>query len=205
MSVTQEINNGITETDLTAQEQLVAAATARSFELDPDRADRLAEQARLAASRGNTTRHVFVQDGLIIGRPDMLDDVDRVPHALTSRLDFVPKVNKDDDVIAYSEPHRGKTTEFTLAGIGAFQDFVLLADAGLLPKPERFSDLTNPTMAKFAQRLGFVKIPHTGWVTATYEDVASRVFSPEILEVQQRLQQRQAATAATAGSLALAG
>lgn len=199
-----EINTAKTETGLTAHEQLATAAAARGFALDPVRAARLAEKAKLTNSLGDTTRHIFHQDGLIIGRPYLLDDVDGVPKGLTSRLDFVPKVEKDDNVIAYSEPHRGKTTEFTLAGIGAFQDFVLLADAGLLPKPEIFSDLTNATMAKFAQRLGFVKIPHTGWVTASYEDVAKRVFSPDILEIQQRLEQRQAAAAAAAGSLAIA-
>jgi hypothetical protein len=178
------------ETNLAPLERLNAAAAAHNFPLDPEHASRLVEDAARTASLGELTSNIFEYDGLQIGRP-VLMSVSGVPRSLISRIDFVPQVDKDSDVIANPHPQRGSTTPITLMGIGAFQDFVLMADAGLIPKPERFFGTTNPTMAKIAKRIGFVETPRmTDGVIATYEDVAARVFSSEILDIQHRLEER---------------
>jgi hypothetical protein len=189
------------KTDLSPSERLFDAASTRGFELDKERADRLVKKAEYTASLGELTSYIFEENGLQIKHPIRMG-VSGVPISNVSRLDFLPQVDKDSNIVANPTPQRGSTTQITLMGIEAFQDFVLVADAGLVEKPDRFFGTTNPTMAKFAERLGFEKTPRvTDGVTATFEVVAEKIFSPEILEIQQRLEERQ--TALTVGSLAL--
>lgn len=190
-----------TETKLTPTEQLFITASKHGFELNQDRADRLVKKAEYTASQGDITSYIFEENGLQIKHPIRMS-ASGIPLSSVSRLDFLPQVNKDSNIVANPTPQRGSTTQITLMGIEAFQDFVLMADAGLVEKPDRFFGNTNPTMARFAKRVGFVQTPKLAdGVTATYDDVAERIFSPEILEIQQQLERRQAATAV--GSLAL--
>jgi hypothetical protein len=184
----------------TPLESLQTAGLAYNFNLEPNRARRLIELANYTASLGDRTENIFEENGLQIKRPVRMG-VSGVPLSHTSRLDFLPIVDKDSNIVANPTPQRGSTTQITLMGIEAFQDFVLMADSGLIEKPESFFGITNPTMARFAKRVGFTDTRLDRFITATYEDVAARIFSPEIIDTQHRLEERQAVLAA--GTLAV--
>jgi hypothetical protein len=186
---------------LSPVEQLFEAASTFGFELDQERADRLVKKAEYTESLGDRTSFIFEENGLQIKRPVRMG-VSGVPLSNSaSMLDFIPQVDKDSNIIVNPNPQRGSTTQITLMGIEAFQDFVLMAEARLVPKPERFYGNTNPTMARFAKRVGFTDTRLDRFITATYEDVAARIFSPEIIDTQHRLEERQAVLAA--GTLAV--
>jgi len=196
-----EINTETLGPEPTINERVMVAATARGFELDTNGIDRIVGLTEHMPNNGA----IFTENGLKISPPGLVQ-ASGVPTKSTSWIDFMPQLRNDNVTVIFetTPQQRGKTTQITLMGIEAFQDFVLLADAGLVTKPERLFGITNPTMAKFAKRLGFEDTPAlSGGVIADYDVVASNIFSSEMLDTQQRLKQRQA-TMAAVGSLALA-
>lgn len=189
------------EESLEVSDRVLAAASMRGYPLQPSRLDSLTSIAKRCASVPEGDRIVFNENGLMVKRPLMMG-ISGVKPGQISYLDFLPIV-EGSDIVANSLPQRGSTTAITLMGIEAFQDFVLLADSGLVPKPDKFFGTTNPTMANFARRIGFESTPKLeGGVIAGYDVVAERVFSSEVLDIQNRLTERQAVV--RAGQLALA-
>ncbi len=196
-----EINVAQIESTPTTVKRITSAARFRGYELDSSRKENLLKVIEINSKIPENDRLVFHENGLMIRRP-LLSSVSGIKPCQISFLDFLPIVDKDSDIVANPHPQRGSTTQITLMGIEAFQDFILMADAGLVPKPNKFFGTTNPTMAKFARRVGFESVPKLAeGVIADYDAVAERIFSPEIIDVQRRLEMRQ--TALAAGNLAL--
>lgn len=191
-----EIENEQHEQGKPASELIRDAASSRGLEISDERLCNLVAyngflqtQYSDDKERGEKTPIIYNKDGLIVKRPIPMR-VGSFASDKMSRIDFIPIVG-DDNTIANPHPQRGKTSEITLSGIRAFQDLVLLSDAGLVEKPERFYGLTNPTMARFAKRVGFVPTPsYENGVTVSFDTVAERIFSPEIARVEQMLQAR---------------
>jgi hypothetical protein len=190
---------GVEDIEVVVQQRhlLVSAATARDFELDSERMSDLIGLARSLQSQDTCLDGIYSNSGLTIGIPCPVR-ISGVPPGQISVIDFTPTPNGEEKSVC--QPRRDKTTEITLVGIRAFQDFILLADAGLALKPDMFFGTTNETMGRIAERLGFEPTPkmHSG-VIADYDDVGSQLFSVEIKELQQRLERR---LEKSAGSLA---
>ena len=191
-----EIQNEQLEQDRSTSQLIRDAASSRGLEISDERLRNLVayngfiqRQHKDNEEQGEKTRYIYNKDGLIVKRP-MPMRVGAFASSKMSRIDFMPIVG-NDNTIANPHPQRGKTSEITLSGIYAFQDFVLLTDVGLVEKPERFFGITNPTMARFAKRVGFEPTPtYEDGVTASFETVAERVFSPEMTALEQMLHAR---------------
>lgn len=177
-----EIRYELPERDRATADLIAKAATARGLKLSHERLQNL-------VTYNKYLREIFNRDGLMVNRPRPIRGRG-FSFEKASMIDFIPTVG-DENTVANPHPQRGKTSEITLKGIHAFQDFVLLTDAGQIDKPDGFYGTTNPTMARFARRIGFEPMPlYENGVIASFETVAERVFSPEMAEIEKKLQTR---------------
>lgn len=112
------------------------------------------------------------------------------PRYPDANVDFYPSGEADRN-ISYATP-------IILDAITALQDYCLLVEAGFIKQPRVLRGYTNPTMARIAQRIGFVITAEdnaegaTGLTTteAPYEDLKAAIFSEKIRYTAKRLQQR---------------
>lgn len=193
------------------RQQLIDVATARDgFELQPERLERLLDVLQRNWLRGFHEGYSYNELGLRVHTPVLVHNNEVSENV--SIIDFMPTTQEDEDngsINGRTYAQRGQAARFTVMGIEAFQDFVILADAGLVEKPEKFSGYTNETMAIFAKRAGFEMTKkheddEMADVKAAYETVASRVFSPKIISLHQRMTDRLAEQASRADQAALA-
>lgn len=111
-------------------------------------------------------------------------------------IDFMPIIGE----FGTSIPHPEYVTRFAHNGIEGLQNYVLLVEAGRLPKPERLVGATNATMAHVAARVGFMSYS-ARWqdairVSGTFEEIREQVFSEDILRLDDLLTRRLAAQSA---------
>lgn len=186
------------ELGLQQQQSLTVAAAKRGHDLDNVRMGELIELARNIEAQDSHLDGIYNNLGLSIGLPCSVRISGVHRRGRVSHVNFTPTPAGEEKSVC--QPRRDKTSEIALTGIKAFQDFILLADAGLAYKPDMFYGTTNETMRRIAQRLGFEPTPKmSGGVIAEYDDVASQLFSAETIALQQRLVRR---LAKSAGSLA---
>lgn len=191
-----EIQHELPERDRATADLIAQVATARGLELSENRLLNLvAYNEYLQRNLSDSEKHdiktilIYNRDGLKVNSPRPIRGRG-FSFEKASMIDFIPIVG-DENTVANPHPQRGKTSEITLKGIHAFQDFVLLTDAGQIEKPDSFYGMTNPTMARFARRIGFEPMPsYENGVIASFETVAERVFSPEMAEIEKKLQTR---------------
>lgn len=80
----------------------------------------------------------------------------------------------------------------------------MLVDADYIDRPDRLEGLTNPVMARLAGRLGFKPMNKVGdMIGAEYSDVQERLFSPDMLRLEETLGQRMERVATGAGHVAI--
>lgn len=145
-------------------------------------------------------RSGFRKDGIWISGAE--DGPDGFTHGV---INFMPRTEKYPRGATVTQ--RGEGSRVMLQGIRVMQDYVLLADAGVLAPPDVFEGTTNNAqMAKVAERLGFQAADDwddTGKVSGDFDVIRKRVFSPKVRQVEQVLERRLARTTATVGATAL--
>lgn len=181
---------------------LQALAVERGID-DPARLAGLDEKVRGILERNGTDAGSYRENGLMIGA------VVKHPDGYTaSEVHFAPKTPTQMHG-ATKTATRGEAPTVILKGIQAMQNYVLLADAGVVNPPETIFGLTNnDAMAKTAERIGFetTRLPGKsgGQLSGRFEDIRTAVFSPEIQRLEQVLEKRLARTAQAVGSTAIA-
>jgi hypothetical protein len=184
-------------------EQLAFAASARGLDFTDERAVRL-HDAYLTTSFGNPDLEIlpgtFENQGLKIRPAQKIGVGGGILD--TAWLDFLPKLLGDEKGSASPRPE--KVIPIILQAIDAFQNYIILTDAGIIVKPERFMGNTKPTMAKVAKRIGFEPVPkHSLYIAAAYDTVVDNMFSERVTNIQDMLLQRQS-VAPSMGLLAMA-
>jgi hypothetical protein len=117
-----------------------------------------------------------------------------------SSIHFLPEL--DDNPVHKARPNRSRTSEIVSVGIRGLQNYIALADTGIIKPPDGFTNSTNPVMQKVAERVGFEQVKSMpDMVYADYQTVADRVFSPDVIALQERLENRLSRIAAGAGAL----
>ena len=174
--LTKEVNTDINE-------RLASSARTRGIELDDQRLDEL---SLLAESQlGTGTDHNFASHGVRIRKPVLMMGRNGFK-GMVSTIHFLPELS--DTVVHKAAPNRARSSEIALEGMRGLQNYVLLADTGLIEPPVRFMNSTNPTMARVAQRIGFEPVPgNPSQFYADYSTVADAIFSEEILALQDKL------------------
>ncbi len=193
MSETKTINAEINDPST----KLTETIEALGIEVSSDRLSTLNNTALECLEKSTLTGFKptsFNESRLFIHKPNT-DDYGTT----TSKVDYLPRTEKNRGATL---PQRGESTTIALRGLIAFQDFAILAEAGFIEPPDRLAGSTNDAMARIAERIGFER--QGQWeISAPYTTIRDRLFSPDILRVQEVLEKRIMKIRAKSGELAI--
>jgi|GEM_PF-2557350 len=221
--------NPVAGHELSLQPDLEAAlshaAETRGITLEADRLTQLTAQAQgiqLMEQREESRKpeKVFndTSTGVSVTRATFSEDF----NATVGEVDFTPifEEEEDDWVIGDAAASPEHASETSLRGIRGLQNYVLLADAGVIQRPEILYGNTNPEMAIAAERFGMLsdiarqdagnpKQTHEQMrqmeklkISANFDEVGQRVFSADVQRLE-RILTRRLAVQQPAGAVAL--
>ena len=196
---------------------LRAAADARGVALDPDRLLQLTQAAHNLLQREKYPNIPPYQAAFY----DRVNELQVGGTAFNQRfgvaaasLDFHPPLPEEADldlVIGATTPQPEHATLFLSMVLRGMQNYALLVEAGIVPKPDILYGTTNPQMAIAAERCGLLsdlarrypdrpalahklmREEHMLEVSGSFDDVSARLFSDETKRLQNVLDRRRAA------------